>query len=118
MADVLDEFIDRFGEPPKECTALLKISLMRALASECRIAKVECREGNLVFSPERADLAVWSELFGRYKGLSFRAAGASPLVFYRLRAGESVLDIALNILKDYSKVLCEMKTEETANEQK
>ena len=41
MQDILDEFIDRFGEVPREVLRLLHISLMRALASKCEIKKVE-----------------------------------------------------------------------------
>jgi transcription-repair coupling factor (superfamily II helicase) len=108
MQDVLDEFIDRFGEPPREVTRLVSISLMRSLASRCEIKRVEFREGTLIFAVERPDLAVWSELFGKHKGLSFKAVG-SPSVVYRTRGGEDAVSCALDILKDYYAVLSETK---------
>ena len=109
MQDVLDEFIDRFGEPPREVWRLVSISLMRSLASKCEIKRVELRDGTLTFAVERPDLAVWSELFGKHKGLSFKAVG-SPSVVYRVRHGEDAVLRALDVLKDYYAVLSETKT--------
>jgi len=110
MQDVLDEFIDRFGEPPKEVMRLVSISLMRSLASRCQIKRVELREGNLTFAVERPDLAIWSELFGKHRGLTFKSVG-SPSVVYRIKSGEDAVSRALDILRDYYEVLNETKTE-------
>ena len=112
MSDVTDEFIDRYGEPPKETMALLKISLIRATASNCEIRKVEFSGGVLSFVQEKPNLAVWSELFGKHKGLTFRAGTAVPTVIYRIRGAESAVDTALSIILDYHRVLCEIKSEE------
>ena len=98
--DVLDEFIDRFGEPPRQVVRLVNISLIRALASECKIRKIEFREGNILFVVDKPDLAVWSELFGKYKGLSFKALG-SPCVACRVGGIEDAIETAINILNDY-----------------
>jgi transcription-repair coupling factor (superfamily II helicase) len=106
MQDVLDEFIDRFGEPPIEVMRLISISLMRALGSKSKIKRVELRERMLIFAQDKPELAVWSELFGKYRGLMFKAA-SSPLVVYRLKSGEDPVSVALEILKDYYKILCE-----------
>ncbi len=111
MQDVLDEFIDRFGEPPREVLALLRISLIRSLASRCEIKRVELRDGVLIFAVDRPDLAIWSELFGKYKGLSFKAVGSTNIV-YRLKKGESPLVSAVNILGDHYMILSESKQEE------
>ena len=106
MQDVIDEFIDRFGEPPRETERLVSISLMRALASKCRIKKVELRDGTLTFAVDRPELAIWSELFGKYKGLTFKSVGALSIV-YRVKSGEDALKMALSILEDYYSVQCE-----------
>ena len=52
MNDCLDELVDRFGEIPKETNSLLKISLIRALATKAFVEKVygkETLEENLQF---------------------------------------------------------------------
>ncbi len=100
MQDILDEFIDRFGNPPRETENLLKISLIRALSAKCKIKKVSLAEGMLYFAVEKAELAIWSELFAKYKGLTMRAA-LTPVVTYRIAKGENALDKAIEILGDY-----------------
>ena len=101
--DVLDEFIDRFGNVPREVLRLLNISLTRALASKSEIKKIELREGFLIFYQDKPNLSIWSELFGKYKGLSFRSTGSLSIA-YRVRAGEDATECALNIIEDYYNV--------------
>lgn len=101
MQDVLDELIDRFGAPPKQTEALLKISLIRALAESTRISRVEYTGGSLVFYQQKPELGAWSEVFSAIPGLSFRAAAASPGVVYKVKKGERELDVAIKILSGY-----------------
>lgn len=104
--DVLDEFIDRFGDVPKEVVRLLNVSLSRALASKCEIKKVELRDGTLIFSQDKPNLSIWSELFGKYKGLTFRSVGSLSII-YRVRAGEDATECAMDIITDYYNVICD-----------
>ena len=103
MQDILDEFIDRFGEPPRETLALLKISLIRAMATRYGIAKVESKDSTLVFSLERPSLEIWSEVFGEFKGISMRPIGERMAIVYRVPNGEAGVDAALKLLSAYEK---------------
>ena len=103
--DILDEFIDRFGEPPRETENLIKISLVRSLASACRISKVEFTN-QIIFHLERMELGIWSELFGQYPALAFRAA-LTPSVTYKLMKGDKALDVAISVLTEYKRLLSE-----------
>ena len=47
MNDCLDELVDRFGEIPKETNSLLKISLIRALATKAFVEKVYEQNGKI-----------------------------------------------------------------------
>lgn len=114
LEDVIDEFVDRFGNPPREVVRLVGISLLRALASKCRIKKIELNNGTLIFAPDKPELAIWSELFDKYKGISFRSVG-SPTVVYKLRTGEDAVGRALDIIKDYYEIFSK---EEKDNEKK
>ena len=105
MLDIIDEFTDRFGDMPPETDALVRISLIRALASRAKIKKVESLSGTLTFVQERPDLALWSELFGKFPGLTFRSSAASPAVVYRLKKGERDTDIAISVLGGYCELL-------------
>ncbi len=104
LEDVLDEFIDRFGEPPRELMRLLRISLIRALSSEAQIRKVEYRDGLLSFCFEKPRLDLWSEVFDKFPSLSLRAT-TSPTVFARVKSVDEALVLSLDALTVY----CEAK---------
>ena len=98
--DIIDEFADRFGEPPREVTALTKLSLLRALSERFHIHRTEWKGGQLIFYPEAPNLSCWSVVFARFPGLSMRGA-QTPTVTYRLSKGEIAQDVALSILGCY-----------------
>ena len=104
MSDVLDEFIDRFGIPPKEVRRLLKISLIRALASSCNIKKVEYRDGALVFSSDKMSLGTWSEVFGHFRALAIRGTTA-PTVQARVKSADEAIDLASEVLGKYYEII-------------
>ncbi len=98
--DILDEFSDRFGDPPKEVLTLTKLSLLRALSEQSRIRRTEQKDERLFFYPEAPDLAAWSVVFEKIPGLILRSA-PTPCVTYRLGRGERGEDTALRILLCY-----------------
>lgn len=106
MEDIIDEFIDRFGEMPRETDTLVKVSLVRALATRARMKRVEHSSSVLLFHSDKPDLAVWSELFAAMPELSFRA-GAVPIVSYRLKKGETPVDAAVRVMVEYTKIMNE-----------
>ena len=48
-SDLLDEFIDRYGDPPKSIIGLLDVSLLRNTAACLGITEITQRNGNLLF---------------------------------------------------------------------
>ena len=104
-SDVTDELIDRFGEMPRVVERLVSVALIKAIAERAGIRRVEERDGVLWFVSDMHDLAVWSEVFDRHKGLAFKG-GAIPSVAYRLKSGEDAVDTALSIMKSYDEALC------------
>lgn len=106
--DILDEFTDRFGEPPKEVVVLTKLALLRALAEQGRIRRAEQKDERLFFYPEAPDLAAWSVVFEKIPGLSLRSM-PTPTVTCRLGKGQRGEDAALKIL------LCYQEAKNTKN---
>jgi len=104
MQDILDEFIDRFGNPPKEVVRLLKISLIRSLSSKCKITKVEYRNGILSLVTDKIDLNIWSVVFHEVAGLSFRST-VNPIVSASVKTVDEALSVAERALNCYYKVL-------------
>ncbi len=100
--DVTDEFLDRFGDIPLPTLRLIDVSYLRALASAAKVKRVEEKDGFLRLVLDKADLAVWSEVFPHHKGLYF-APGDPPTVAYRLPKGKDPLGTAIAVLEDYKK---------------
>ena len=114
LSDILDEFCDRFGEPPKATVRLLDIALLRSYASKGKIQKVVCKDGEVRFVQDKINLPVWSEVFSRIEGIRFTSA-LSPAIVYKLRRGEDAVSMARKIISEYYNTLVSEK--EGKNEQ-
>ena len=95
--DIADEFMDRWGTMPRAVERLLEVALMKALAEECGISKIEVRSPYLAFCFAKPDLAAWSELFGKYKGMRFSPTADAVLCPFK---GEPT-KMAVSIMRDY-----------------
>ena len=49
-SDLLDELLDRYGEPPKAVLALLDVALLRAAAAEVFITDITQKAGVVAFT--------------------------------------------------------------------
>jgi transcription-repair coupling factor (superfamily II helicase) len=101
-ADVLDELIDRYGEPPKSVLALLDIALLRAAAAGCGISEITQKGGRLkltlgAFRPEALASVCAMPKYRRVLTLS---AGAAPGLTMTLASGTDVLDAAMTLVED------------------
>ena len=101
--DVFDEICDRFSDPPEATVRLLHASMVRALSSKHKIAKVSEVGAELRFNAPKFDLSVWSELFMDYTGMRLVATGGAPFISYRLKRGEDPVIMAGKILVMYDK---------------
>ncbi len=86
LSDVLDEFCDRFGDPPRAVERLLYVALARAIASRCRVTSIERVERELRFLPAAPDLAVWSILFSEVDGFRIPSS-RTPYITVKLKPG-------------------------------
>ncbi len=109
--DVIDEFLDRFGEIPASVLALADVSLLRALGAKARVSRISEKDGWLSLRTEKPDLALWSEVFVHHPGLSFRQTDTPTLVM-RLPRGTDPIREALSILSDYPTVTEDGETAE------
>lgn len=85
--DIEDEFCDRFGEMPKVTERLLLVSATRAMATELGITKISVTESMMTIKCQKADLALWSEVFAKYPGMRF-SPGDPTIVLYRFAKAE------------------------------
>lgn len=103
-SDMLDELIDRFGEPPAEAIALLDIALLRAKASEQGIAEIKQQDGRLLLTFSETDFARLSALCGdsEFKGRLLLNAGSTPYLSLRLNKGETAMKMAQTLVDKYA----------------
>lgn len=91
--DLLDEIVDRYGEPPKGVLNLVDIALMRAKASALHIRDIRQKGGEVVFTMTDCSFEVVSRLCGEaayQRRLYFDAASRQPALRLRLASGDSL----------------------------
>ena len=102
LYDITDELLDRYGDPPKPVSNLLKISLLRALGSACEISKIELKGVNVLYYPEVFDLRPWIGM-GK-KGYSVQVVpGKVPCVSLKVDKNMAI-ETACEALKLYLKL--------------
>ncbi len=86
--DLLDELIDRFGDPPPEAVALVNVALLRGEAGRAGIADISQKAGSLLFVLREFDMERVSALYARpeYKGRVKVEAGSKPCLRLKLRS--------------------------------
>ena len=102
--DVLDELIDRFGEPPKEVTSLVRVALVRGEAGRAGISDITQKANVLRFTLADFDMERVSALYAqsRWKGRLKVEAAKKPVLALRLGPGARVLDEAAAFIADWA----------------
>ncbi len=102
-ADLLDELIDRFGDPPKSVAALLQVALLRAEAGAQGVSDISQKGERLLFSLRTPDIRRVAALCGdqAYRGRVLFGAGDTPHLSLRLPAGADVLAEARGFIRAY-----------------
>ncbi|HNW04653.1 MAG TPA: transcription-repair coupling factor [Oscillospiraceae bacterium] len=87
--DVIDELIDRFGDPPDAVLGLIEVATLRNLASALGITDISQKETELHFYPREMDLERVSMASGRLGGrLTMNFVSAKPHLVFRMKQGE------------------------------
>ena len=102
--DLVDELIDRYGEPPRTVNNLISVALLRAAAAQAEITDISQKNGHLVFTLGRFSLEQFSGLCGmeKYKNRLLLTPGDVPRFTFRLRKGEDPLRLAQALVADYA----------------
>ncbi len=112
-SDLLDELMDRYGDPPKPVYALLDVAMLRATAARAGVGDIS-QDGRQIrflladFSAEAIAALVSS---AKYRRRLVVNAGESPALTLTLLPKEPVLEAALALAEDL--LLAGQKGEET-----
>ncbi len=104
-SDVLDELIDRFGEPPQGVEGLIKVALLRNTAANMGIYEIGQNNNSLLLYVEKIDMSKIAVLVKSMRGRILVSTGPKPYITVKKNAGQSPLDAideALNLLKTTS----------------
>ncbi len=101
--DVVDELVDRYGDPPKAVNNLISIALLRAKAAKCGFTDISQKGLVLTFSMTTFDLRRIAALTGqaRFKGRLLFSPGDKSALSLRLRMGEDVLKMGTRLVEAY-----------------
>ncbi len=102
--DMMDELIDRFGDPPKSVDVLIRVAILRGEATEAGITEIAQKQNLLKFSLSEFHMERISALYGRdrYKGKLRIDAGSKPAVSLKLGIGEDPVAAAAGFVRDYA----------------
>ncbi len=106
--DLLDEIIDRYGEPPKGVLNLIDIALLRAQAMKVGIQDIRQKAGDVLFTLSQLDFETVSALCAEedYKNrVQFLAAAKLPTLRLKLASGVDSLKQSKIFIERYSKCL-------------
>ncbi len=91
-SDVLDELIDRFGDPPKSVEGLIKVSLLRNVASDLGIYEIGQRADNILLYVKKVDMAKVGILGVHLGNRVVLSAGAKPYISVEILPTQSPID--------------------------
>ena len=100
-SDVVDELIDRFGEPPESVYGLIDIALLRNRATSLGITEVKQQANALLLYKDKFDMDRVKRLIQGMPNKVMLSAGSRPYISVSL-AGKPPLDV----LEDALKILC------------
>ncbi len=108
--EIMDELIDRFGEPPRQVNNLISVALLRSTAALCRIRDIAQKGGKLVFTLDEFQLEPFSQLCAqeKYQKKLLLIPGDTPRFSLTLGKEENPLRAASGLVEAYAKALGEI----------
>lgn len=97
-SDVLDELIDRYGEPPACVSGLVEVSLARVAAAAAGITEIGQRQDALLFYTEALKAGWLRPLLAALPGRVRLQTAGRPCVQVNLAPGEKPLDALRTVL--------------------
>lgn len=112
-SDVLDELIDRFGEPPTGVEGLVTVALLRNTAANLGIYEIGQNNNSLLLYVEKVDMSRVAVLVKAMRGRILVSTGPKPYITVKKAMGQSPLET----LKEALDLLSQAKeSEENKNE--
>ncbi len=115
-SDVVDELIDRFGDPPAAVMGLVRVALARNLAAGMGITEVKYGSGNILFFMSSLDMRMVSAMVGSMPGRVMLSAGAKPYLTVKPEKGKKLIDSVSDALECFANAIKSLPPEEAPAE--
>ncbi len=101
--ELLDEIVDRYGDPPKGVMNLVAVALLRAKASAAGVCKIEQKGDTVTVSMEKLNFPAVSAVCAEkeYKGRIFFSVEEKPRLSLKLQKGEDPLKATQTLVERY-----------------
>ena len=97
-SEIIDELIDRFGEPPREVMALIEISKVRMLGVRCGVPRIEQKDNTIiVYLDSQPDWDAVSEVSAAFPKRVFYTPAQKP--YFTLKTTEPIKDVQQFLVK-------------------
>ena len=112
--ELLDEIVDRYGDPPKAVLNLIDVALMRTVATAAGVTDVSQKQRAIVFTLARFEpeavsaVCALPELKGR---IFLGASGDSPVLTVRLLKDEDPLALAKGFVARFAEISQRLQSE-------
>ena len=110
--DLMDEIIDRFGDPPPSVNSLVRVALLRGEAGKAGVTDIAQKNGQLRFRLDEFDMEIVSALYAMpdYKGRLRVDGGSVPAVLLKLKTRTKVIEQARAFLHDWQNIKEQIET--------
>ena len=95
--DVMDELIDRFGEPPAAVLGLMDVAMLRNRAAAHGIFEISEKENSLLMYISAVNEAA-GKVCSAMKGRAMLSAGKKPYIAVRMAKGQQPLDVLTEVM--------------------
>lgn len=95
--DVIDELIDRFGDPPASVRGLIDVALIRNTAAAWNIYEIKQHADTLLLYQHNVDMQQVASLVNRFKNRVMVNAGAKPYISVKMESGSTPIDTLTEI---------------------
>lgn len=103
--DVIDELIDRFGEPPRSVTGLVNVALLRNMAVNCGIKEISQKGEQIFFYIREANIPGIMAVTKAYQGRVKVDGTENGFVSIKLQKGEEPIRVMKGVLETMSRSL-------------
>ena len=102
---MLDELIDRYGDPPPSVSDLVSVSLVWVQAAAVGVYEVTQKKDTLLLQVETLDVGMIRGLLIAFNGRVTAGAGTKPYLSVVLQPDEKPLELLQSILRAMADIL-------------